>query len=160
MKNSNIKIKSLLLDGTSQGTSWMLQKPWYSVMRHHTETRKRTAVNITLFVFFPDKFVTNIRTYRIRDVRPPPRAPPKKIGMHIEIFWWLIFTKAKSLLTTVAYSEPYQTSQMEGFAETLNYFQLLTFRKTLHLRCFIGFWLRFWARTQHRLHAVVWILFI
>ena len=95
-----------------------------------------------LFIFFTDKFVTSIRNYRLRDVGPPN----KKIGMHIELFWRLIFTKAKVYGLKWCIQNPVKHLRWSVLRKqrfpAFNYF-----RKTLHLRCLIGFLLSFLTRT-------------
>ena len=45
-----------------------------------------------------------------------------------------------------AYSEAYQASKMECFAKIERLKAVNYFRKTLHLRCLTGFWIRLWAQ--------------
>ena len=54
-----------------------------------------------------------------------------------------------------AYSEPYQTSKMERFAEIVYGLSVVNyFSKTLHFRCLTGFWIRLCS--QRKCNCLCW----
>ena len=61
------------------------------------------------------------------------------------IFFSCDFAILQKLLWTKTYPEPCQVSKMERFANIVQFLKAVNyFRKTLHLRCLSGFWIRLW----------------